>query len=65
MQGVEKRNIQSKIKLCKKKLNITWPVMARRLDVSFDSLKNWYMGRFKPDADSMKKLDKLFLEVGI
>ena len=61
----EKMTTSEKLKMYKKKKGTNNALIAKKLDVSVDSVKNWSSGRFKPGSLNLRKLDHLFLLEGI
>jgi len=56
-------NIQQKLKIIQKNLNITQTKLAERFGVSFVAFNNWWNGKSIPHKKSEDLIEDLFLEV--
>lgn len=56
-------NLQDKLKIIKKRLNITQTKLAEKFGVSFVAFNNWWTGKSTPHKKMEVLIDDLFLEV--
>ncbi len=58
-------NYAVKVKECRLKMILTQEEFAKKLGVSVNSVIRWEKGKFEPTMKVKKKLQQLFIDVGI